>query len=176
MSKRQYPSAEYLRQCFHYENGKLFWLERPLAHFETERGQKVFNKLHAGKEAGGINSILKRWTIGVGKKLYYRYAIVWAMHNGVWPNYLDHKNRLSSDDRIENLRESTASQNNSNRIGYAKSGYKGVYKSILCERWAARISVNKKEVHLGYFATPEEANKAYGEYAQKVYGEFACKE
>ena len=35
MPNDKYPSIEYLRQCFEYRNGKLYWTERPIDHFDT---------------------------------------------------------------------------------------------------------------------------------------------
>lgn len=37
----------------------------------------------------------------------------------------------------------------------------------------ARIYVDKKEIMLGVFPTPEAAHQAYAEAARKAFGEFA---
>ena len=39
--------------------------------------------------------------------------------------------------------------------------------------WVAQIGVFGKNIHLGYFGTPEEAYRAYCEAAKKHFGEFA---
>ena len=43
------------------------------------------------------------------------HHIVWVWHKGYWPTQLDHINGDVADNRIENLREVTQSENNLNR-------------------------------------------------------------
>lgn len=51
-----------------------------------------------------------------GKCVNLRYHhVVWVWHKGYWPAELDHINGDKSDNRIENLREVTRSENNLNR-------------------------------------------------------------
>lgn len=86
---------------------------------------------------------------------------------------VDHINMNGLDNRRENLRLATHSQNNHNRTQYRnnKSGYKGVNKRG--HRWYAAIKVNGKQIHLGTFDTPEQAYEAYKQAAIKYHGEFA---
>ena len=70
---------------------------------------------------------------------------------------IDHKNRCKLDNRIENLREATRSQNGANlskRIDN-QSGYVGVSKSK--KKWRAYITIDGKKIHLGCFDTALEA-------------------
>lgn len=76
MSAKQYPSVEYIRQCFHYENGKLFWLERPLHHFPDEHHFKCWNTRFRGKEAGGLYAGMNRWFVGIGGNGVVAFFIV----------------------------------------------------------------------------------------------------
>jgi hypothetical protein len=89
--------------------------------------------------------------------------------------FCDHKNGNTLDNRRSNLRIASKADNNRNmRItDRNKSGYKGVYKHQLTERWVARISVNNKSIYLGIFKSPEEAHGAYCKAAVKYFGEFA---
>lgn len=92
---------------------------------------------------------------------------------------IDHKNRNPLDDRIENLREVTISQNMCNRgitkTGKENSKYKGVYWKKSTRKWEAKIGVNGKYINLGScHDNPEEAYEAYLEAAKKYHGEFAC--
>ena len=56
---------------------------------------------------------------------------------------------------------------------YNKAGYKGVGWARRESKWRARITINKKETHIGYFTDVIEAAKAYDKMAIKLHGEFA---
>jgi HNH endonuclease/AP2 domain len=98
---------------------------------------------------------------------------------GRWPKgEIDHVNGNKDDNRWENLREATRSQNiaNARTPGCNTSGYKGVYFDRSKPRvkpWRASITVDGRTVRLGYFATPEKAWLAYVLAARKHYGDFA---
>ena len=96
------------------------------------------------------------------------------MSYGFAPPYIDHINGVKTDNRLCNLREATISQNNMNRglQSNNSSGSTGVDK-IKNGRWRARINVNKKEIHLGYFIEKSDALKAFGDAQKKYHGEFA---
>lgn len=88
---------------------------------------------------------------------------------------VDHKNRVSIDNRRNNLRPCTSSQNHANRPVHQSNqcGIKGV--TPVGKRYRSTITKNRKTVHLGYFDTPKEAGDAYWEAAQSIHGEFACR-
>jgi hypothetical protein len=84
---------------------------------------------------------------------------------------VDHINGDTLDNRRENIRLATASQNLCNRRPFGKSGFKGVHRTRTA--WLARIGFDGKSLHLGSFQTAEEAAKAYDAKAKERYGEFA---
>jgi hypothetical protein len=88
---------------------------------------------------------------------------------------VDHANGIGGDNRRENLRVATSTQNQQNRplTTDSASGYKGVRWYTGLEKWNARITVNKKRNHLGYFTDLLDAHRAYCEAAVKYHGEFA---
>lgn len=88
---------------------------------------------------------------------------------------VDHVNRDRLDNRRENLRVATRSQNTANSIKPSTntSGYKGVSYRKEQDRWRAFIRVNKKGISLGQYATAIEAARAYNEAALKYFGEYA---
>jgi len=88
---------------------------------------------------------------------------------------VDHINRNTLDCRRCNLRIATPSQNGCNKpmMHYNKAGYKGVGWARRENKWRARITINKKETHIGYFTDVIEAAKAYDKMAIKLHGEFA---
>lgn len=176
------PSGDYVRQCLRYEDGRLFWLERPRSHFASERGWKAFNTRFKGKESGGIifqpyrATKIPRWSIRLDFRAYYRYQIVWLIHNGEIPLKIDHVNRNQLDDRIENLRICTQAQNmqNSEKRRDNASGFKGVSWMERYGKFRAYIRANGRQLHLGVFDSPTEAHAAYVAAAKKHFGEFAC--
>lgn len=87
----------------------------------------------------------------------------------------DHRNGDGLDNRRDNLRVATHAQNGANRKPNrnSHSGVKGVCWHKRCGRWCARIRVGGAVVHLGYFATKEQAAEAYQHAAEQHFGDFA---
>jgi hypothetical protein len=87
----------------------------------------------------------------------------------------DHRNLDRLDNRRQNLRHCTRSQNNHNvgRQRNNKTGYKGVSYDRQRRRFFASIRVEGKTRALGRYHTAEEAARAYDAAAQEYYGEFA---
>ena len=107
--------------------------------------------------------------------LYKAHRLAWLYTYGEWPkNDIDHINGIRHDNRICNLREATRTENliNGKISPRNTTGYKGVSLDNNGD-YRARISLNKKQIYLGLFKTPEEAHKAYLEKAKEFYGEFA---
>ena len=107
----------------------------------------------------------------VSRKRFYAHRLAWLYVYGVEPSEIDHKNVDGLDNRIENLRECTPSQNIANRKSWSKCGLKGV--RFQSGKWTAQIYINKKHVHLGRFPSKDEAHAAYAAKAKEVFGDFA---
>ena len=88
---------------------------------------------------------------------------------------VDHISGDGLDNRRENMRLASRIENNRNRRLNANStsGFKGAYWHKASGKWTAQISIRGKRIHLGLFATPEQAALAYDEAAIKHFGEFA---
>ena len=88
---------------------------------------------------------------------------------------IDHINMDKLDNRKNNLRFCTVSQNGMNRDKDKNntSGFKGVSWSKNDRKWRARINLKGKEIHLGNFDDKKEAARVYNEAAKKYHGEFA---
>jgi len=109
----------------------------------------------------------------------YPYThIIWVVVYGKWPACLiDHKDHDQMNNRLDNLREATESQNQHNKRMF--NSCKGVSFDKSTNRakpFVARIMFERKSIFLGTFASWEEAAQAYREAALKYHGEFACVE
>lgn len=113
--------------------------------------------------------------ITINQVRFRAHTLAWFYVHAVWPKLLDHINQIKNDNRVENLRECTLSQNQINS-GLPKnntSGYRGVFWYKPYKKWKACIGIRGKSLHLGYFKCIEQAVAAYDWYVTKVYGEFA---
>lgn len=89
--------------------------------------------------------------------------------------HVDHRDCDGLNNRRSNLRQCISAENLQNqriRIDNT-SGYKGVSRRKDTRLFRAVIAIGKKQLHLGYFKTSEEAATAYDVAAAKHYGEFA---
>lgn len=128
-----------------------------------------------GEIAGRINNHGYR-KLQIGSRKYKASRLAWLYIYGKWPEYqIDHINLNRSDDRIENLRECTRSQNTANTgiRGDSTSGFKGVFFRKRSKKWVARIVKDGKAKELGEFRSPEEAHQRYARAAAELFGEFA---
>lgn len=87
---------------------------------------------------------------------------------------VDHINGNGLDNRRSNLRVANPAQNRQNmgRPAHNTSGLKGASWCKRTKKWQATISANKKQYHLGRFATPEEAHAAYCDASARLHGVF----
>lgn len=174
MKRKPLPPPEYLHECFEYRDGNLYWKERPTRHFNRPNGRHDF----VGQLAGSVdanNRIQVGLTyIGSARKMY-AHCIIWTMFNGVIPDGMDidHDDGDTINNRIENLRLATGSQNNWNaqKAVHNTSGVKGVSWDKRRKRWEAMFQTNGKRVRVGYFDAIEEAEEAL-----KKAREAACQE
>jgi hypothetical protein len=154
-------TKDYLISNMKYEKttGVLSWIK-------SGSGRKMGAPAGSFAKDGYVN-------IYVCGKHYPAHRLVWFYFHGVFPTEnIDHINGNKSDNRIENLREATTSQNCHNR-GLPKnntSGLKGIrYKK---NRWEASISIDGKRKYLGRYKTKEEALNVYNDYGEKHMKEF----
>jgi hypothetical protein len=112
------------------------------------------------------------------KKLYMHVAVMQRVLGRalVKGEEVDHENGNKQDNRRSNLRLVTHTQNMRNQLRNKANttGYKGVslQKNSPNRPYRAYIVVDNKQIHLGYYATPEEAHKAYCEASTKYHGEY----
>ena len=149
------------------ETGRLTW-----------KGTPHSRNWHAGKEAGTPVTINGKtyWSIKIDGKLYKRSRLVYFITHGKMPSpCVDHRDGDSLNDRPDNLREATITENAWNHRPH-KRRIKlpmGVRVIAWSGRYQARINCNHKQIHLGAYDTPEEAHAVYLEKRRELFGEFA---
>lgn len=92
---------------------------------------------------------------------------------------VDHENHDTLNNRRFNLRVATRAQNGYNRRKSASakgSRFKGVTWHAPSNKWKVRITINKKQINLGYRVIEEDAGELYRAAALALHGEFACTE
>ena len=147
---------------FHYSNGEL------------TRISVISKKTKIGDVPGWIGKRGYKY-LNIYNKKYYVHRVIWLMHYGYLPKFIDHIDGNRLNNRIENLRACTLSENscNSKIRSDSTSKIKGVNWFKPKQKWRARVSLNKKEYHFGYFLTKEEAENAVIIGRKKIHREFA---
>lgn len=151
-----------IEDLFYYDGKDIRW--------KTSRTSRVV----VGRVAGSIKKNGYR-QIKINKKQYQAHRLVWVLHHKEWPSsFVDHINGNKLDNRIENLRVVSKSQNGMNRAKQQNntSGYVGVYFDKRGKRWRAQIKIQSKTKSLGSYKTKEEAAEVYDLAATLLFGEY----
>ena len=121
-------------------------------------------------ESGSYNQYAIRYEKGKSLKMHREIT------NAPVGLVVDHKNGDGLDNRKENLRIVTMTQNHYNRKKTSRkttSKYKGVHRITDRKAYCAKIRYEGKTIYLGYYKDEIEAAKAYDEAAKKLFGEYA---
>ena len=136
------PSQEELHELFDYnpKTGELTWKIKPSP------------KVKTGDQAGTLNQS-GYIHIKIKRSVYKAHRLVWMWQYGKDPGSLDidHINGNKTDNRIENLRLVTKSENGRNikRAINNSSGVTGVYKDQ--KKWRAHLRFNGKRICQGRY-------------------------
>lgn len=114
--------------------------------------------------------------IRINKKLHLLHRVIYKYFNPDWDitfsnnNLIDHIDINPLNNKIENLRLATRSQNNRNikKRENCSSKYHGVNWHKYNKKWCASIHINNKLKHLGYFINEEEAYECYKKAYDKL--------
>lgn len=161
MADKALPPCERLHQLFHvdFETGTLIWKRRPERDFASHGDFLTWNIRFAGKPAFATVDGQGYLHGRIGSFRPKTHAVIWCMKHGRWPKQIDHINGNRADNRLENLREVTAVQNNRNRARpfTNTSGVMGVAFRKDSGRWRAFINANGRRANLGTFDLFDEA-------------------
>lgn len=132
------------------------------------------NRAQAGSVAGTLNND-GYCVISLQNKLYLAHRLAFLFVEGYIPEFVDHKNGVSSDNRFCNLRGCTIQENNWNtRISNKNtSGVKNVFWSKQKNKWFVKFKINKKQIHIGFYEDFELAKIAADYYRTVFHKEFS---
>jgi hypothetical protein len=105
----------------------------------------------------------------------YMHRMVFLYHHGYLPDCIDHIDGNGTNNKIENLREATQSQNlcNIKRKSSNKSGVKNVVWCESSNKWGVFLKVNGRQKYFGVYPDIELAELVAVEARNKYQGQFA---
>ena len=149
---------------------------KELLHYDPETG--LFTRLvttahhaKAGQVAGSVGHH-GYIVIRIEGKLYLAHRLAWLYCSGNFPQHgIDHINRVTNDNRLSNLRPANQLENGQNQVRRKNnaSGHTGVSWWNRNNKWRAGITVNRKNINLGYFSKIEDAVAAYAEAKSRLH-------
>jgi len=143
-----------------FQQGKLFWNERPREMFSADRLFNSWNARYSGTEAFTNKTMAGYYQGSIFGKKYLAHRVIWLLNFGAWPDQqVDHINGRRDDNRIVNLRAVSNQENHKNQRLSSRntSGVSGVYWNRKLCKWQARIMVDGVDKHLGVFTEFEMA-------------------
>lgn len=127
----------------------------------------------AGSVAGHVDT-RGHVQICINGKMYAAHRLAFLYMTGKFPDQLtDHVNCKKTDNRWNNLRPATPSQNchNARRYKNNTSGFKGV--SFHHGKWNGRVKKNGITHDCGHHQSPEKANQAVISKRNELHGVYA---
>lgn len=121
---------------YNHITGEMFWIKNTTV--RNVIGMRVGNKAKNGYMECSISG-----------KRYHLHRLAWLLYYGSFPDeQIDHINMDRSDNRIANLRQASACENQQNRTKQSNntSGVKGVCWDKNSNRWKARVYAQRKLV------------------------------
>ena len=122
------------------ENGEITWLKHnKIAGYVNKRGYRLI-------KYNGVR--------------YKAHRIAWILFHGETAGgEMDHINGVKDDNRINNLRVVSTQENqrNTKLNNNNTSGHMGVHFHSRDKKWVARIKIDGKYIHLGYYSSIDEA-------------------
>lgn len=165
---------EYLRSRLKYKSksGNVYWRH-------CSNMNNVWLSRFAGKKVKYTLSKDGYKLIKINGRKYKLTNIIWAIKTGKHvdfsKNIIDHKDRDRTNDKWNNLREATGSQNMHNssiQVGRS-SKYKGVLWHKRDRKWMVKIKIGPNRVYLGGYKDEKLAGAIYDREARRQFKDFA---
>ena len=157
-------NQQLVAECFEHRDGKLYW----------KKVAYPSKQYLVGQEAGSIHQTGYRHVTWLGK-VHKVHRLIFLLEYGYLPPEVDHINGDRQDNRLENLRPATRSQNQCNRGALASntSGYPGVTWHKASKAWYVRVMKDGKSKIIGYFKDLELAGLFAAEARSLYHGAYA---
>ena len=161
MRTTQLPTYEMLHELFELKDGELF------------RKKRVSNNTKVGDIVGTTNATGYK-QVKIGRITHLCHHIVYKMVHNKEAVLLDHADGNRANNKIENLREVTVSQNaiNSKKKNNI-SGYKNVIWQKSRSNYIVKLHIDGKQKYIGEFKDVELADLVAQEARVKYFGSFA---
>lgn len=173
MKMLKLPEKNFLHECFSIVENNLIWKTRPKSHFNSQRSWAMWNAKFAGEIAGRKMYMSNYRQVGVSGVRYLEHRIIAKMLGIESEERIDHIDGDGLNNKIENLRTVTQSQNGMNNIGWGRKPLRvGVYIKNN-GKFTASCTVDGSQKHLGTFETYKEAVSARVAAENKYYGKFS---
>lgn len=152
-------ARDMLHELFVYDNGVL-------------RNRVARRRAKIGEPIGTVDSY-GYLVASVNGQTYKVHRLIYAMFYDGVPLVIDHINGVFADNRIENLRPATATQNGYNRKVNHTSTSKTKNVHRLKNKWMAQCQVDGVRNYLGVFDTKEQAAEVVTAFRTTHHKEFA---
>lgn len=147
---------------------------KELVNYNQETGiftwkKRTSNRIKIGDVVGNLHN-LEYVEMSVGGVRCLAHRLVFLYEYGYIPTLIDHINRNKQDNRMQNLREASYSENalNSKIRSDNTSGFKCVYYDKRNNSWEVKI----ENMYIKKYKTLEEASKKALEIRKETAGEF----
>lgn len=118
---------------------------------------------------------IKYLKVTINKVPYKIHRLVFLMHHGYMPEFIDHIDGNPLNNKIENLRACTKQENNRNQKITKRntSGYKNVTWNNVAKKWQVGFMLNNNYKYIGTFKDIELADLVAQEARLKYFKQFS---
>lgn len=152
---------------------------KELLHYEPETGDFIWRVSRGRVRSGmlaGTHDEKGYLKIQIDKQPQKAHRLAWLCMKGEWPkNVIDHINGQQGDNRWENLRMASISQNawNSRTPDNNTSGFKGVTYHKRDKHWCYQVKTGVRREWVGGFDTADAAAEASKAARETSHGKYA---
>ncbi|EJT0117290.1 HNH endonuclease [Salmonella enterica] len=145
-------------------------------------GEFIYKVTRGNKKKGSIAGTIASdgyIRIQISGKIYMAHLLAFLYMEGYLPEMVDHKDRVRSNNKWDNLRKSTSSQNQRNKKIVSKSGYSNIIWDRKNQKWRVILrdpTGTKKSIGSFNYLDLELAVDKANEIRELYNGEFAIKE